>query len=477
MVSSPGLVLYSEFLLLVQFVYGLRLNDGELPIQDSTGTFDYSELGLKKWKFPCMHLAAQTLFTWVFWVTLRQHIREKKIKRRAKHTSQSGIPLTSLAHPFVQALRKMSSLDPHSSSSPSEYDALDERASDDAKALMLWVKTVLAKYWIILCCGAFLLVGLQDDVSVYQIGYMAIFLFILICYQISLTTWRLVLRPLWWVMVIYSICILLLVYTYQFDNMPMYWHNATGLSDQWLYNLGLRQHTKTSLLMELLTPTAFSIIIVIQLHFFHRPFMAMIDIRNAKCETNTNPQSRYQSIGETVEQIPEEHEDASNQPTRRITRRDSGEHDVTDGQRHPVSPGHQKSPLVSCLIKMVEFYNDVTVLLWRLAELHISKLVNFILICVVVNKVCAVNAVIIILLGISMPSHMLQRALSYCFLIWSSLVVVSKMFYQLRFVQADLFQHNCTDKSLPVPKNGSHFTNNAVWVGFYKTDDISNDIK
>lgn len=59
MVSSPGLVLYSEFLLLVQFVYGLRLNDGELPVQDSTGTFDYSELGLKKWKFPCMHLAAQ----------------------------------------------------------------------------------------------------------------------------------------------------------------------------------------------------------------------------------------------------------------------------------------------------------------------------------------------------------------------------------------------------------------------------------
>lgn len=61
-------------------------------------------------------------------------------------------------------------------------------------------------------------------------------------------------------------------------------------------------------------------------------------------------------------------------------------------------------------------------------------------------QVCAINAMIIILLGISMPSRVLQRALSYCFLIWSSLVILSKMIYQLRFVQADLFQHNCTDQ-------------------------------
>ena len=54
---------------------------------------------------------------------------------------------------------------------------MDPKASDDAKALMMWVKSVLAKYWILLCCGAFLLVGLQNEVSVYQIGYMAIFLF------------------------------------------------------------------------------------------------------------------------------------------------------------------------------------------------------------------------------------------------------------------------------------------------------------
>ena len=65
-----------------------------------------------------------------------------------------------------------------------EVDGLEHWASDDAKALMMWIKSVLAKYWILLCCGAFLLVSLQNDVSVYQIGYMAIFLFILLCYQV-----------------------------------------------------------------------------------------------------------------------------------------------------------------------------------------------------------------------------------------------------------------------------------------------------
>lgn len=62
MVSSPGLVIYAELLLLVQYVYGLQLTDDELPLQDPTGTFDYAELGLKKWQFPCLHLGAQVSY-------------------------------------------------------------------------------------------------------------------------------------------------------------------------------------------------------------------------------------------------------------------------------------------------------------------------------------------------------------------------------------------------------------------------------
>ena len=56
--------------------------------------------------------------------------------------------------------------------------------SDDAKEFMQWIRSTLAKYWILICCAAFLLVALQKDVSLYQIFYMVIFLIGFIVYQV-----------------------------------------------------------------------------------------------------------------------------------------------------------------------------------------------------------------------------------------------------------------------------------------------------
>ncbi len=57
MVSSPYLVFYAECLLIIQYIYGMNVSDDELPIKQ--GKLDYSELGLKKWRYPCLHLGAQ----------------------------------------------------------------------------------------------------------------------------------------------------------------------------------------------------------------------------------------------------------------------------------------------------------------------------------------------------------------------------------------------------------------------------------
>ena len=136
-----------------------------------------------------------------------------------------------------------------------------------------------------------------------------------------------------------------------------------------LYNLGLRQHTKASLLLELLTPTAFSIIIVIQLHFFHRPFLAMIDLKVRASST------AYQS---SARGAVEPHISAS------TSQQDgAGPSDTARGTR----PSAQKSLLVVALIKIVNFYNDLTVFLWKVGELHMLKLVNLTLICVVLHQV------------------------------------------------------------------------------------------
>lgn len=57
------------------------------------------------------------------------------------------------------------------------------------------------------------------------------------------------------------------------------------------------------------------------------------------------------------------------------------------GTARGTRPITQKSLLVVALIRIVNFYNDLTVFLWRVGELHMLKLVNLTLICVVLHQV------------------------------------------------------------------------------------------
>ena len=69
MVTSPGLVFYAESLLLIQYIYGLSLNDDELPTKSSSGEVDFEEIGFKKWTYPCVHLAIQVRHGFVIFLT------------------------------------------------------------------------------------------------------------------------------------------------------------------------------------------------------------------------------------------------------------------------------------------------------------------------------------------------------------------------------------------------------------------------
>ena len=161
-----------------------------------------------------------------------------------------------------------------------------------------------------------------------------------------------------------------------------------------LYDLGLRQHTKASLLLELLTPTAFSVIIVIQLHFFYRPFMAMIDLRPPRQVVRVLREEERRvslSIVTDYEVQSEESGSITNQeekniipPNQRKGDKDSSNQDaVYERDETDLSPAQQ-----ACLLK---WYNYLTVLLWRLGELHMSKIISFTLICVVLSKVSLWN--------------------------------------------------------------------------------------
>lgn len=465
MVSSPYLVVYSTLLLLLQYVYGMNLKDSELPVKE--GKFNFSELGLVETPYPVLHLAVQTLFTWVFLVTLRQHYREKRMKQR--NSVASEMVLTTLTRPIFEAIKRRVNSGKGDFRAQNPDDLEHGTPSDDAKEMMAWIKSTLAKYWIVVCCFAFLLVALQNSVSLYQIFYMVIFLMGFVVYQFSLRSWKTILRSLWWFMVVYSIVILLTIYTYQFDNMHQYWSNGTHLSDQWLFDIGLRQQSKSGLLLELLIPTIFSIVIVIQLHFFHKPLMMKINrlLRYRKCRQRNESQSANNFTGSCTDQTLGQQSTISSLST------------VT-GMGESMSDESEDELDDSLLKRIRKMHHETTVILWRIVEIHSPHIVGFVVMLVVVQQVSAINAIFVILLAMAMPSEYLHRFLNYVMIAWSSVVVLVFMFYQLEFVKENMLDTNCTksgNMSYPKPANGSHFVSNAWWLGFHKSGAVSRDVR
>lgn len=50
--------------------------------------------------------------------------------------------------------------------------------------------------------------------------------------QVYYSLWRKLLKVFWWLVVAYTMLVLIAVYTFQFQDFPMYWRNLTGFTDE-----------------------------------------------------------------------------------------------------------------------------------------------------------------------------------------------------------------------------------------------------
>ncbi|KAL5965946.1 Piezo-type mechanosensitive ion channel component 1, partial [Taenia solium] len=91
--------------------------------------------------------------------------------------------------------------------------------------------------------------------------------------NVSYRFWRKQMLMFWWIYIIYSIAVLLCTYTYQFTSIPDYWQNGTGLSPQLLKAIGLEEFDSAELFDRLMMPVAFMVVIILQMHYFHEPFL------------------------------------------------------------------------------------------------------------------------------------------------------------------------------------------------------------
>ena len=89
--ASPLIVFYAESLLIIVYVFGLNI---DLPTHTPSG-YSYKEIGLVKYKYPCLQLGIQIMFTFIFWLTLRQFMRER-YWRKQEQLMSDGLALENV---------------------------------------------------------------------------------------------------------------------------------------------------------------------------------------------------------------------------------------------------------------------------------------------------------------------------------------------------------------------------------------------
>jgi hypothetical protein len=74
--------------------------------------------------------------------------------------------------------------------------------------------------------------------------------------------------------------ILVLLYIFQFDEVPQFVKSKFDLDDSALKSIGFQKFDqKDQLVLRLLTPTTFLIINILQIHYFNRPWLRLTEMK------------------------------------------------------------------------------------------------------------------------------------------------------------------------------------------------------
>lgn len=146
-----------------------------------------------------------------------------------------------------------------------------------------------------------------------------------------------------------------------------------------LFDIGLHQQGKSELLLELLIPTIFSIVIVIQLHFFHKPLTMHITrlLRYRKSKQRQERRNRIDGGGAGAGDTNTVSTDVTTSMASNVTASSLGS----------ASDESDDEPEYTIMVKLRKAYFQMTVVLWRLAEINSPKLVSLVVMLVAVQQV------------------------------------------------------------------------------------------
>ncbi|CAI5447515.1 unnamed protein product [Caenorhabditis angaria] len=406
---APLLLIYVEFLLCFQYFLSLDIH------QDIGDHKWITFLGINWIELPVhatMILMVQTLLSLPVFLLLRLARREKYYESLTDFERQRRI-------------NSYGTFGASKSGSGGVAVTKDPKSQSFAKFIE-YLSHKITVYFVFLVALVLLIVATSFKPTFYTIGFFCIWALLVLYLKISFRLFRGVAYVFWLSLSFYTSLIIIGLYIFQFPGIASWVKTTTGLSDEWLKAIGLQDFSAIGkagvLFLHLLSPIVLFVVTMLQLKFFHDPW-----IRATSRQTQSEAEQQAQQARSLEE-----------------------------------GPSGAGDTLVKKLHKLA---NECVELLWRFFEVHISKIVFIIIACFVANNIYAlyIPLVILLSLAICLPSAA-DGIFSILMCSYLFLVAIAKMIYQLDVIPelskidrgngAD----NCTWKN----------TTMAEWFGLFK---------
>ncbi|KAK7819065.1 hypothetical protein U0070_002377 [Myodes glareolus] len=270
MISSPFMVVYANLLLVLQYIWSFELPE----IKKVPGFLEKKEPGELASKKT--HASTPT------YITRSQSMAEARTNNMVfclDDEELQDIQVEGEAPEKAEGEEEIKE-ERHELKKEEEEEVEEDDDQDIMKVLGNLVVALFTKYWIYVCGGMFFFVSFEGKIVMYKIIYMVLFLFCVALYQVHYEWWRKILKYFWMSVVIYTMLVLIFIYTYQFENFPGLWQNMTGLKKEKLEDLGLKQFTVAELFTRIFIPTSFLLVCILHLHYFHDRFLELTDLKS-----------------------------------------------------------------------------------------------------------------------------------------------------------------------------------------------------
>lgn len=504
MLSSPFMVAYGNLLIVLQYIWSFE------------GMSEISGLFVKKFN-PFHSLSSKVLCLLSFWLLLRQTLTERQEKALQDSAGLSDVR--------VEEQNKKEEEEEEDKEKGAEQDTMQVFGN--------MIMAILVKYWIYICGGMFFFVSFEGTIVMYKIIYMMMFLSCVALYQVHYEWWRRILKYFWMSVVVYTMLVLTLVYTYQFKSSLPFWSNMLGMDEESLKDLGLEQFTLAQLFTRIFIPTSFLLVCILHLHYFHESFLQLTDLQAIVAKEQStiyrlaHPEGSLADLtmlsassvdaalprdeGEPPQEKLEQQIEWDSEKEQALVmvmddtdttvfkakslsdlRQASTESQHCSAKTEPEPSTEQSSDLKNkwhlvvdrlsvLFLKFLEYFHKLQLFIWWLLEIHIIKIVACYIVMVSVREVSLLNYVFLASWAFALPYSQYRPLASSVCTVWTCVIIICKMLYQLKSINPLTYSKQCNMTGNYTEDQRTELQNSllyrepvdpANWVGLKKADNL-----